>query len=421
MGSSAIRGLAVATETSFGVDPASGYTRVNLANDISFSATVGGFEFQTLKDEFWTDKLIHGSKSASTLTFSIQGHGEGGSVPAPNQLTNILAHCMGGQFYQSVSGASGSSPGATQRTRILSSAYMSDDAIPALMLYSYGSSSPRQVRYVRSRTETGGNYYGNIIGHWLTSSDVATEANQAQATFKLNNVYLDQDNFRFSDSLAFEVFGDDDEDCYRLLGCCGTFSMSVDAGGVPVFNFTFQVADWDRIDKSAANYDFDSNLIYENPYSGPIIANNGEFAWFRYTDETTIGSYGRFHVANFSLDLGTSITRLLATGADNGTANWIKTDVRPSGSFTVYFDDDIHDFISESNANYQLPVYLRVGDATGRIMCIYIQNMILTEQPQRVDIGGITGHQVSFRCGIDKIAQSGSSGVAGSDIIIGFR
>jgi len=431
MGAFKIRALAFEREASFGVG-----ATPNLfipAGGIEFTPTTNPLDFVSIKSGLWQDKIIQQGLSGGTLSFSVPLFGlldigatyDDSSHPWVNYCAELVAHCMGDSETPSMLIRSPTAASTSDTETGAFTAGELEDA-PNLIAVKPTAATKFQVRNMRS-IASGATDIGTIAGPFLTATGAVVRHDNYGGSapgddlYKSSTCYLDG-NSAYASSYAFNLFGDDSQDCYVLTGCCGTVSISATVGGLVMASFSFACSAWSRVDHGDAS----ANFIGSNRNEAAIDAQSysyfravsGLVSWHGYNSSGVYQASGLIDPISISLDLGITPARRVSPGADNGTANYYRSTVAPVITMTTYFSDALHDMFDSPYDSTHL--YIQFGSEPGRVMCIYAPNAIMMEYPARVDVGGLTGHQISFKCGVDKLSEGSDNNQAGADLKIGW-
>ena len=431
-----IKGLAVSTESTFGVASTGSYARVNMAGDIQFEAKSDAQERPVLKSGIWKDAQFVTTKAGSTLSFSVPLHsflpvGSTYSAPANHQLADLLKHCMGtSSLGPAVVETNGN--GSTYTTGTIDGGVFSDFSAPGLYAMSMANSIT-QARNVTSSVATAGPLYNaTIAGSWLTTSGAATSPLIGDTIYGANNICTST-SAEFPSSFTFEVWGDTfsdvtPTDAYILTGCCGTFSVNSTVGAVPMVSFSFSVSNWTETYVSNLQAAAIAIAHVTNVYSDPLISTYGQVSAHYYLGATGGNPVSSSHLSavSWELTLGNEMMGAPSINCSNGVSRWVKTGMSTTGSITVYFTNNLYGMFNPASDNFDsIHIYIQTGNEPGKMCGIYIPNAIVTEQLKIVDIGGISGHQINFRTGYSKLTEAGNSSAtisnqADSDLRIGF-
>jgi hypothetical protein len=216
-----IKALFESVETTFGTAPASGYTVVAYAEDITWAPKVETFEFKSLKAEFGEDdRYITHTRSTSTLSFKVPMHsflveGASYSTPAQHQLEELLYHCLGG--HEIVASApdtpTGVAPSDEDTPKFAS--VVPVDTIGRVTAVKPDSNSHYQGRCINNVKQSGG-YYGQISGKYFDLDDAAVTPDANSDMYHGVTAYYGGSH-TFPTTYTFELVGGASDDGWILV------------------------------------------------------------------------------------------------------------------------------------------------------------------------------------------------------------
>lgn len=423
MSITAIKGLAYATESTFGVDPAASYIRVPFATDIEWSPNQEVVSNPLLLDGIRNTAIIQGSEANSTLSFRVPLYtlGAGSTTAEVTDIMTLIGSCIGTvssvnnntRAYNAAASGPLKTPefaGAVSESPVLMSLNTSDLTTPAY-----------QQRVIHNETAGGGGgKIYDMLGQMLDDDGNAITLGD-DGNFGLYRNVWKKNTAKFDNSLSFELFGDDDDDAWILTGCNGTVSIEAPANDIAWATFSWRVATFTRTTKSSLTYlTATSGVIpvLEPPNGLPHPATYGHCSIHTYNSSGSHVASTKVDAIGFSLDFGIDVTRVSSTNSSQGISRWIRTAHECSGTLTTYYDTDIMDLFT--SPAYQTYLYYQIGRQYRHGITLYVANVIAQQYPGRDDSGGHLVHNLSFKAGRNKIAQTGNGDQNDADVIIGF-
>jgi hypothetical protein len=243
--------------------------------------------------------------------------------------------------------------------------------------------------------------------------------------------YLTEDP---STSLQFAVFGAEADDRWLLVGGqLESMSISTEMGQIPMFNFTFQFANWYHGNDNAT---LPSSLQVANDLTGTLAAysytgNNyivntgGEFLFIATDQETpSSGTTYRLPISSDTYNCALTYTMVPSPSGTQGVSRFVRASVKPvmSGSFNIPYEDvKMFNYKHSATAEQRrIQLWRVIGGTAGGTMIIDCGTVQVTNI-QRVDDNGLAYQTVSWEARHDEIAgTSAATGLGTSAFRIHF-
>jgi hypothetical protein len=178
-------------------------------------------------------------------------------------------------------------------------------------------------------------------------------------------------------TVTFTVKSDDDE--YTVTGCKGSVALEgFTAGGKPQLAFSFSGDTWTRTAKGS--------LPAQSTLTVPaaILAMDAPFYW----------GATAYATSEVGFTTGMTVSPKASTGGTAGRSGWVITADAPTITVKPYAASA---WSTDYEAKTERRVLVSAGSTAGSAFAISFPNGQIITQPNRSDVGGLRGHDISIR------------------------